>query len=145
MGQKRYEISDEQWEQIKDMIQHSKIGRPPKDDRLMLNAIFWIARSGARWSDLPERFGSYKTVYSRFCKWRDAGTLYRIFRKLNTKAELKELNIDSTSVKAHPQRAGAKKGMEMRKTGSIAAEAVAERTRRSMLWSTVTGRLWISS
>ena len=110
MGQKRYEISDEQWEQIKDIIQHSKMGRPPKDDRLMLNAIFWIARSGARWSDLPERFGSYKTVYSRFCKWRDDGTLYRIFRKLNAKAELKELNIDSTSVKAHPQSAGAKKG-----------------------------------
>ena len=40
MGQKRYEISDEQWEQIKDMIRHSKMGRPPKDDRLMLNAIF---------------------------------------------------------------------------------------------------------
>ena len=100
MGQKRYEISDEQWEQIKDMIQHSKMGRPPKDDRLMLNAIFWIARSGARWSDLPERFGSYKTVYSRFCKWRDDGTLYRIFRKLNAKAELKELNIDSTSIRA---------------------------------------------
>jgi len=48
MGQKRYEISDEQWGQIRDMIQHSKMGRPPKDDRLMLNAIFWIARSGAR-------------------------------------------------------------------------------------------------
>jgi hypothetical protein len=47
MGQKRYEISDEQWEQIKDMIQHSKMGRSPKDDRLMLNAIFWIARSGS--------------------------------------------------------------------------------------------------
>ena len=62
-------------------------------------------------NDLPERFGSYKTVYSRFCKWRDDGTLYRIFRKLNAKAELKELSIDSTSVKAHPQSAGAKKGL----------------------------------
>ena len=109
MGQKWYEMSDEQWEQIKDMFYHSKMGRPPKDDRLMLNAILWIARSGARWNDLPERFGSYKTVYSRFCKWRDDGTLYRIFRKLNAKAKLKELNIDSTSIKAHPQSAGAKK------------------------------------
>ena len=110
MGQKRYEMSDEQWEQIKDMFYHSKMGRPPKDDRLMLNAILWIARSGARWSDLPERFGFYKTVCSRFFKWRDDGTLYRIFRKLNTKAEMKELNLDSTSIKAHPQSAGAKKG-----------------------------------
>lgn len=79
------------------------------EERFMQNAIFWIARSGARWRDLPERFGSYKTVYSRFCKWRDDGTLCRFFRNLYAKAELQELNIDSTSIKAHPQSAGAKK------------------------------------
>ena len=113
MGQKRYEISDEQWEQIRDMIQHSKMGRPPKDDRLMLNAIFWIARSGARWSDLPERFGSYKTVYSRFCKWRDDGTLYRIFRKLNAKAELKELVPPSKRIRrVRVQKKGCKCGKQ---------------------------------
>ncbi|MCC9295127.1 transposase [Clostridium sp. WLY-B-L2] len=46
----------------------AKTGRPPKDNRLIFNAILWIARSGAAWRDLPERFGSWKTVYSRFCK-----------------------------------------------------------------------------
>lgn len=79
MANRRYELTDEQWEQVKNMIQHSKMGQPPKDDRLMLNAMFWLARSGAGWEDLPDRYGPWKTVYSRFCKWRDDGTLLRIF------------------------------------------------------------------
>lgn len=55
---KRYEITDEQWEQIFFLFPVSKTGRPSKDNRLMLNTIFWIARSGAAWRDLPERYGS---------------------------------------------------------------------------------------
>ena len=51
MGQKRYEISDDQWEQLKDMFQYSKMGNPTEGERLMLNAIWEITSSGARWSD----------------------------------------------------------------------------------------------
>lgn len=76
----------------------------------MMNAILWLARSGAAWADIPERYGSYKTVYSRFCKWRDDGTLLHIFEALNEDADFENLSIDSTSIKAHPQSAGAKKG-----------------------------------
>lgn len=75
-----------------------------------INAILWIARSGAAWRDLPERFGSWKTVYSRFCKWRDDGTLLKIFQALNEEADYENLSIDSTVVKAHQHSAGAKKG-----------------------------------
>lgn len=63
MAQKRYEISHEQWIQIKDLFPVAKTRRPPKDNRLVLSAILWIARSGAAWRDFPERFGSWKTVY----------------------------------------------------------------------------------
>ena len=80
--QRRYEISDEQWERIKEMFPRAKTGRPGKDSRLIFNAILWIVCSGAPWRDLPERFGSWKTVYSRFCKWRDEGTLFRVFEDL---------------------------------------------------------------
>lgn len=111
MSAKRYEISDEQWNQIKDLFIKAKTGRPPKDNRLMFNAVLWIARSGAPWRDLPECYGSYKTVYSRFCKWRDDGTFLRIFETLNIGADFENLCIDSTFVKAHPQSAGAKKGL----------------------------------
>jgi len=111
MAAKKYELSDEQWEQIKDMFPKAKTGRPPKDNRMMFNAILWIARSGAPWRDMPERYGSYKTVYRRFCKWRDDGTLLRIFQALNADADYENLCIDSTSIKAHSQSAGAKKGL----------------------------------
>ncbi|WP_275099956.1 IS5 family transposase [Paenibacillus alvei] len=102
MIQRRYEISDEQWEQIKDMFPSYKTGRPSKlSDRTMFNAILWIARSGAAWRDLPEeRYGSWKTVYSRFCKWRDAELLVSIFRALHVEPDFENLSIDSTSVKA---------------------------------------------
>ena len=49
MSVRRYEISDEQWEQIKDMFTRAKTGRPPKNDRVMFNAILWLARSGVAW------------------------------------------------------------------------------------------------
>ena len=111
MGQKRYEMSDEHREQIKDLFPKAKTGRPPKDNRLMFNAIFRLARSGSAWRDLPECFGSWKTVYSRFCKWRDDDTPFNIFHALNAEADYENLSIDSTSVKARQHSAGAKKGL----------------------------------
>ena len=111
MENKRYELKDEQWERIKELIPRSKMGRPRKDDRLILNGMFWLARSEAGWEDLPERYGSWKTVYSRFCKWRDDGTLINIFKALNADADMENLSLDSTVIKVHPHSAGAKKGL----------------------------------
>lgn len=54
MAQKRYEMADAEWERIKDMIHHAQTGRPPKDDRMVLNGMLWLARSGAAWADIPE-------------------------------------------------------------------------------------------
>ena len=113
--QRRYEISDEQWERIKEMFPRTKTGRPGKDSRLIFNAILWIVCSGAPWRDLPERFGSWKTVYSRFCKWRDEGTLFRVFEDLKKDYDYENLSIDSTTVKAHQSSAGAKRGQKVLK------------------------------
>lgn len=62
----------------------------------MFNAILWIARIETSWRDLPERYGPWKTVYSRFCNWRDDGTSETMFKQLNTKIDLDYLSIDST-------------------------------------------------
>lgn len=109
---KRYELTDQEWEQIAPLIPSNKgkRGRPPKDDRLMLNAMLWLARSGAPWRDLPERYGPYSSVYSRFRKWIDDGILDNIFRVLSLESELYELSIDASIVQAHQHSAGAKKG-----------------------------------
>ena len=77
----------------------------------MFDAILWIARSGARWEDMPNRYTPHQSVYSRFCKWRDNGTLEAIFHALSADADLENLSIDSTSVKVHTQSTGAKKGL----------------------------------
>ena len=129
---KRYEISDYQWNQIKHLYPTAKTGRPPKDNRMVFNAILWITQSGSAWRDLPERYGSWKTVYSRFCKWRDDGTLQTIFNALNNDADYENLSIDSTLVKAHQHSAGAKKGRQDTKPTSRLGKAVAETQPKSM-------------
>ena len=60
MAARRYELTDTQWDRIKDLIPRAKTGRPPKDDRMMLNAMLWLARSGAAWADIPARFGPHQ-------------------------------------------------------------------------------------
>ena len=72
----------------------------------MLNGMVWIARSGAPWRDLPERYGPWNSVYSRFRKWIDDGILDNIFRVLSLEAELYELSLDATIVQAHQHSAG---------------------------------------
>lgn len=76
----------------------------------MINAMVWIARSGAPWRDLPERYGSWNSVYSRFRKWIEDRILDNVFRVLSLDAELEELFLDAAIVKAHQHSAGAKKG-----------------------------------
>ncbi|MDT9722458.1 transposase [Paenibacillus sp. ClWae2A] len=78
-------------------------GRPSKlSNRTMYNAILWIARSGAAWRDLSEeRYGSWETAYSGFCKWRDTELLITTFQALRLEPDFGNLSIDSTSLKAH--------------------------------------------
>ena len=98
-----------------------------KDDHpsvTILNGIVWIARSGAPWRDLPERYGPWQTVYSRFRKWMEDGILDNIFRVLSLDAELSELSIDASIVQAHQHSAGAKKGGHPTKSDTVAVEQV---------------------
>lgn len=112
-NRRRYEISDEEWETVKEMLppeRTGKPGRPSGDNRTALNGILWIARSGASWRDLPERYGSWSTLYDKFKRWSDAGVFERIFEELAVDSDMQDLSIDSTSIKVHQHAAGAKKG-----------------------------------
>ena len=114
---RRYELTDEEWNRIAPLLppeNTGKQGRPQKCTRTILNGIVWIARSGAPWCDLPERYGAWQTVYSRFRKWIDDGIIDNIFRVLSLDAELTELSIDASIVQAHQHSAGAKKGASKR-------------------------------
>ena len=114
----RYEISDRGWTLIEDIVSPGTPagrGRPRRDDRQMLNGIFWILCSGAKWRDLPERFGPWKTVYQRFRQWRDDGTLERSLSRLHLKLredgymDLDTWMVDSTSIRATRSAAGGSK------------------------------------
>lgn len=99
----RYEMTDAEWAIVEPLIVRHHRGRPQKDIRAHMNGILWIARSGARWEDLPARYSPHQTVYSCFCRWRDDGTLEKIFEALHAQADLSELSIDSTAAKASVQ------------------------------------------
>lgn len=74
-----------------------------------MNAMVWLARSGAPWRDIPERFGPWESVCSRFRKWIDEGFLDNIFRILCMEAELSKISLDASIVPAHQHSAGARK------------------------------------
>ena len=110
---RRYELTDQEWELIESLLPPGKTvkpRRPSKNNRTMLNGMVWIARSGAPWRDLPERYGPWETVYSRFRKWIEDSVIDNIFRILSLDAELEELSLDASIVQAHQHSAGVKKG-----------------------------------
>ena len=116
--QRRYEISDTEWERVKDLLpleRTGKAGRPSCDNRTALNGILWIARSGAPWRDLPGRYGSWSTLYDKFARWSDLCIFEKIFNILNADADMQDLSMDSTSIKVHQHAAGAKKGVKIPK------------------------------
>ena len=75
----------------------------------MLNGMLWIARSGAQWRERPESYGPWQSVYARFAKWRDDGTLEGVFHALSEAADMENLSMDSTCVKVHESANGGKK------------------------------------
>ena len=107
---RRYEISDHQWSRISSLLpqQAGSAGRKAADNRLFINAVLWVARSGAPWRDLPERFGKWNSNYRRFRRWAQDNVWKQIFDALQ-EPDLDWVMIDSTIVRAHQQAAGQKK------------------------------------
>src|SRR3954471_20516848 len=74
----RYELTDSEWKAIEPCLPNKPRGVPRVDDRRVLNGIFWVLRSGARWADLPERYGPPTTIHNGFNRWRKAGVWDRL-------------------------------------------------------------------
>ena len=112
-AQRRHELSDGDWERLEKYFsgrQPGQLGRPRNDDRQMLNGILWIVRTGAQWRDLPERYGSWNSVYTRFAEWQKSGLFQRVLEELGEEADLQDMSLDGSYVHAHQHSAGAKKG-----------------------------------
>jgi putative transposase len=116
---KRYELSDAQWERICLVLpgKASDPGRTAQDNRRFVNAVLWVLRSGARWSDLPERYGKWKSVHTRFARWAKKGVWERVFATLVADRRNEYLMLDTTLVRAHQQAATGKGGRATRLWG----------------------------
>ena len=96
-------LRDDQWERIKDLVPGKATDRgvTAKDNRLFIEAVLWIARTGCPWRDLPSEFGGWNTVFKRFRRWVKADAFYRMFRALAEDADFEYAMIDGTIVKVH--------------------------------------------
>jgi transposase len=102
----RFDLSDEEWAILGPLMPKSRKSARA-DDRKIMNAIFYVLRTGMPWRDLPERYGPYTTAYNRFNRWSRRGIWKRIFDTLASKSRDSLYLIDSTIVKAHRAASGA--------------------------------------
>ena len=116
MNRQNMELDDEKWNAFKELLpsETGRRGRPAKDNRLIVDAILWILRTGAPWRDLPNYYGSWNTVYTRFNRWTKQGILDDVFDHLKSNYDNESNMIDSSAVKAHQHAAGAKGGNNFR-------------------------------
>jgi transposase len=108
-------LSDGQWARISTHIigDARTRGQSGRDNRMFVEAVLWIVRTGCPWRDLPEIFGCWNTSFRRFSRWNAKGIWHRIFAAMSDDPDFKYLVVDSIIVPAHPHAAGAKQGLRI--------------------------------
>ena len=103
MTPRRYALRDDQWGRIKDLLpgRPSDVGVTARDNRLFIDAVLYRYRAGIPWRDLPERFGDFRVVHTRFSRWAHAGVWTRVFETLAADADNEYAMLDSTIVRTH--------------------------------------------
>ena len=115
----RLVLSEGQWGRIRGVI----IGRPDqkgttgRNNRMFVEGVLWIVRTGSPWRDLPQVFGEWNSVFRRFSRWSAKGVWERIFTALSDDPDFEYLIIDSTIVRAHQHARGGKGGLKIRPSG----------------------------
>ena len=127
----RYDLTDFEWSVIEPLLPRGKPGPRRKDDRRVLNGIFWVLRAGAPWRDLPERYGPYTTAYNRFNRWRMAGVWDRLMDAVTKAHDGQVQMIDSSIVRVHQHASGVKKRVEFVVLGEVAEASPRRSTRGS--------------
>jgi transposase len=116
-------LTDVQWEKIADLLpgKPGDPGRSGADNRLFVEAVLWIARTGAPWRDLPAMFGNWNSVFQRFCRWARKGVFERMFQALRGEPDFEYVIADGTISRVHQKATGAKGGRKTRPSGARAA------------------------
>lgn len=108
----RYALTDLEWKFIQPILPCKPRGVKRVDDRMVLNGIFWILRSGAPWRDLPDCFGPYTTCYNRFVRWQRAGVWDDILKAISNQQYADVQMIDSSIIRVHQHGACIKQSVD---------------------------------
>lgn len=124
----RHELTDAQWERIQPLLpgKAGDPGRTAADNRLFVNAVLYVLKTGIPWADLPARFGKFNSVWKRYDRWCAAGVWERVGRVLgdaDLASKHEEVQLDSTSVKAHPTASTGRRLPEEKKRPPTRGEA----------------------
>jgi len=125
---RRYELTDEQWTLIEPLMPKPRPGGRWNDHRTTVDGMMWVLKSGSPWRDMPERYGSWKSVYDRFRRWSGDGTIEKILDRLRLKLDKDGFIdwevwcVDGSNIRAHPAAAG--------------ASAASKKTGPTSLWTT---------
>ena len=108
----RLVLTDAQWAKMAPLClgKPGDPGRSGTDNRLFIEAVLWIVRTGSPWRDLPDAFGDWNSVFRRFSRWSHKGVWWRIFAAMSDDPDFEYLIVDSTIIRAHQHASGAKKG-----------------------------------
>ena len=112
----RFVLSDAQWAKMEPhcLGKPTDPGRSGGDNRLFVEAVLWIVRTGAPWRDLPPAFGKWNTVFKRYRDWVKADVFRRLFEACSDEPDLEYAIVDATIVKVHRHGQGAKGGLRAR-------------------------------
>ena len=116
-------LTDAQWARMEphSLGKRSDPGRTGGDGRLFLEAVLWIARTGAPWRDLPVEFGNWNTVFKRFRHWVKLDVFKRMFGAVSDEPDMEFAMVDATIVKVHRHGQGSKGGLKARPSAAHAA------------------------
>lgn len=115
----RHGLSDEQWELIEPLLP-GKVGdrgRSGANNRKFVEAVLWIASTGAAWRDLPASFGNWNSNFRRFRRWAIKGVFDVLFERLSGAPDFEYAMIDGTIVQVHQQGTGARGGTHRQAIG----------------------------
>ncbi len=118
---RRHELTDAQWARIEHLLpgKATDPGRTAADNRTFVDACLWVLKTGAAWADLPPRLGKPNTVWKRYDRWAASGVWERVGQALGQDlagGAAEELQIDSTSIKAHPTASTGRRLADEKKT-----------------------------